>query len=209
MKRFLAIILAAAALAVSCHKAIWDKLDDHEARIAKLEVFCSQLNTTINSLQAIVDVINSRDYVKDVVPVMDGGQIVGYAITFNNHGPVTIYNGKNGEDGRTPLVGIRKDEDGLWYWTLDGQWILDDDGQKVCAGGGSVVPLLKIDEDYWWVSYDNGASWTRLGNAVGAPGKDGESMFREVRQDEHYVYLVLADGEEICLAKGGLYWVYV
>ena len=208
MKRFLPILLAAVTLLTSCHKAIWEKLNDHEARIARLEAFCSQLNTTINSLQDIVNVINARDYVKDVVPIMDSGNIIGYTITFNSHNPVTIYNGKNGEDAHMPLIGIKRADDGAWYWTLDGAWILDDAGSKVRADG-NVIPLMKIDDDYWWVSYDNGASWTKLGNAVGSPGKDGESMFREVRQDEHFVYLVLADGEEIKLSKGGLSWVYV
>ena len=74
---------------------------------------------------------------------------------------------------------------------------------------GNVIPQMKIEEDYWWVSYDSGASWKRLGKAVGAPGADGETMFREVRQDDRFVYLVLADGQEIQLAKGGLHWVYV
>lgn len=208
MKRFLLILAAAVLLLPSCHKAIWDKLNDHEARIARLETFCNQLNTTISSLQAIVNVINARDYVKDVIPVTEAGKVIGYTITFGAGSPVTIYNGKNGEDARTPLIGIKKDQDGAWYWTLDGQWILDDEGAKVRADG-NVTPQMKIEEDFWWVSYDNGASWTRLGKAVGQPGQDGDSMFREVRQDDHFLYLVLADGEEIKIAKGGLSWVYV
>ena len=214
MKRVFAYLFVVVVLVSSCHRAIWDKLNDHEARIAKLEALCSQINTTIGSLQAIVEVINARDYVKDVVPVMDSGNTIGYTITFNNHNPVTIYNGKNGEDAHTPLIGIKKDDDGAWYWTLDGQWILDGSGDKVRADG-NVIPRMKIEEDAWWVSYDNGTTWTRLGPAVGtpgtpgAPGKDGDTLFREVRQDEHTVYLVLADGEEITLSKGGLWWYYV
>ena len=210
MKRIFIILLAFAGLLTSsCHKDIWKKLNDHEARIAKLEAFCSQLNTTINSLQVIVDVINSRDYVKDVVPVMDGGQVIGYTITFQKSSPVTIYNGKNGEDAHTPLIGIKQDGDGAWYWTLDGEWLLDDKGNRVRADG-SVTPQLKIEDDYWWVSYDGGTTWNKLGKAVGQPGADGDSMFREIRQDDKYVYLVLADGETIRLSKGsGLTWEYV
>ena len=35
-------------------------------------------------------------------------------------------------------------------------------------------------------------------------------MFREIRQDDNYVYFILADGEEIKLAKThSLTWVYV
>ena len=208
MKRFLLLLSALLLLLTSCHKAIWDKLNDHEARIARLETFCNQLNTSIASLQSLVNVINARDYVKDVVPVNEAGKVIGYTITFGASSPVTIYNGKKGEDAHTPLIGIKKDEDGFWYWTLDGQWLKDGDGGKVRADGGP-TPQMKIEEDFWWVSYDNGTSWTQLGKAVGNPGENGDSMFREVRQDERFLYLVLADGEEIKIAKGGLYWVYV
>ena len=220
MKRLLYIILPLVVVLSSCHKAIWDKLNDHEERIARLELLCNQLNTNINSLQALVDVINARDSVKDVVPVMENGSIIGYTISFYASNPITLYNGTNGkdgingQDGRTPLIGIRQDaEDGVWYWTLDGEWILDNEGNRVRADGGQgaagVTPLLKIEDDYWWVSYDNGTSWTQLGKAVGEPGADGDSMIREIRQDEWHVYIVLSNGEEITIAKGGLHWEYV
>ena len=191
-------------------------MNDHEERIAKLEIFCNQLNTNINSLKDIVNVLNTKDYVEDVDPVMENGKLVGYRISFSKHNPITIYNGKDGKDGadgHTPVIGIRQDTDGFWYWTLDGDWLLDADDHKVRADGGTgtdgITPRLKIDQDYWWISYDNGASWSKMGKAVGENGKDGDSMFREVRQDETYVYIVLADGEEIKIAKGGLHWVYV
>lgn len=205
MKRYILILLAAMAMLTGCHKKIWDKLNDHEARIARLEAFCNQMNTTIGSLQQIVNVLNSRDYVKDVVPVMENGKTIGYTITFGTSSPVTIYNGKNGEDAHTPLIGIKEFE-GAWYWTLDGEWILAD-GAKVRSD--AATPQLKVEDDSWWVSYDNGSGWTKLGPAVGKPGADGDSMFREVRQDDGHVYLVLADGSEIVLNKGGLSWVYV
>ena len=211
MKRLLPILLLLVLLP-SCHKAIWEKLNDHEERISRLETFCNQLNTNINSLQAIVNALNARDYVKDVVPVTENGTVIGYTITFNGSNPVTIYNGKNGEDAHTPLIGIRQDTDGIWYWTLDGEWILDADGLKVRAdgrGADGITPLLKIEEGYWFVSYDKGVSWTQMGVAVGEPGANGDSMFRDVWQDSGHVYLVLADGETITLPKGGLSWVYV
>lgn len=211
MKRLVYILLLAIPLFTACHKKIWDKLNDHEARIARLEALCNQFNTNISSLQSIVAAINARDYVKDVVPVTENGVVIGYAITFANGSPVTIYNGKNGEDGQdghTPIIGI-KSEDGAWYWTLDGEWIVDDSGNRVRADGAAgITPQLKIDEDFWWVSYDNGANWIKLGSAVGEGA--GDSMFQEVRQDDNYVYLVLASGEVIQLAKTrGLTWVYV
>lgn len=187
MKKYLSILFAAIML-VSCHGAIWDKLNDHEARIARLEQLCNQMNTNISSLQAIVNAIAARDYVKEVVPVTENGLITGYHIVFNSSNPITIFNGKNGEDGHSPVVGLKKDGDN-WYWTLDGEWILDGDGKKVRADGDHVTPELKIEEDYWWVSYDKGASWTKLGKAVGESSAGGDSMIKEIRQDEGCVYV--------------------
>ena len=214
MKRFLYVLLPL-ILMTSCHQAIWDKLNDHEERITRLEKICNQLNTNINSLQAIVDALNARDYVKDVTPVTENGTVVGYTISFNARNPITIYNGKNGEDGHTPKIGIKKDTDGIWYWTLDGDWIYDSVGEKVRAdasgnGRDGITPLLKIEADYWFVSYDNGVTWSQLGKAVGEQGADGDSMFRNVWQDDNNVYLELANGETITLPKQhGLTWVYV
>ena len=212
MKRFCYILFAGVLLLSACHKDIWDKLNDHEERIARLELMCNQMNTNISSLQAIVNVLNARDYVKDVVPVMENGKVVGYTISFNASNPITIYNGTDVQDGHTPIIGIKQDTDGIWYWTLDGEWILDSGNKKVRAdasGTDGITPLLKIEEDYWWVSYDSGKSWSKLGKAGDGQGSGGDSMIRDIRQDEGYVYIVLANGEEIKIAKGGLHWIYV
>ena len=43
---------------------------------------------------------------------------------------------------------------------------------------------MKIEEGYWYISYDNGSSWNQLGEAIGENGSDGkdgidgDSMFR-------------------------------
>ena len=43
--------------------------------------------------------------------------------------------GADGKDGETPEVSIRQDSDGNWYWTLNGSYILDANGNKVRANG--------------------------------------------------------------------------
>lgn len=213
--RILCITLAATLLTTSCHKAIWAKLNELEERIAKLERFCNQLNSNINSLQELVNTINERDYVKNLSSVVnEDGEVIGYTISFNKHDSITLFNGKNGEDAPIPQVGVRKDFDDIWYWTLNGEWLLDEAGNKVRADGSGngrdgITPQLKIEDEYWWISYDKGTSWTQMGKAVGERGADGDSMFSEVRQDERFVYLVLADGEVIQLTKSGLTYVYV
>ena len=66
------------------------------------------------------------------------------------------------------------------------------------SGKDGITPLLKIENDYWYVSYDEGQTWQQEGRAT---GEDGDSMFQSVTQDESYVYFTLADGTVIKIAK--------
>ena len=76
------------------------------------------------------------------------------------------------------------------------------------TGKDGITPLLKIENDYWYISYDEGKTWTQEGKAKGDKGDNGEkgdkgdSMFQSVTQDENYVYFTLADGTTIKIAKG-------
>lgn len=104
-----------------------------------------------------------------------------------------------GEPGDTPIVGIKKDTlNNTYYWTvsINGEsprWILDENGQKISAqglkgdpgkngtdgkpgknGADGITPEFKIENDYWFVSYDNGTNWTQLGKAKGDRGATGE-----------------------------------
>ena len=271
MKKLLNLLLSAVMiLAVSCSESyddslIWEKLNDHENRITKLEEICKQMNTNITSLQTIVEALQNNDYVTNIAPITMDGKIVGYTITFSKSGSVTIYHGKDGKDGAngtngsdgkdgqdgyTPVIGVAKDTDGVYYWTLDGDWLLDNDGNKIKAEGvdgkdgqdgadgkdgqdgedgqdgvngtdgkngedgkdgkDGITPKLKIEDGYWYISYDNGATWEELGKATGEDGKDGangedgtggDSMFKEVTYDDHYVYITLIDGSELIIPR--------
>lgn len=94
----------------------------------KLEQLCQQMNTNISSLQTIVSALQNNDYVTGVVPVTEGGKTVGYTISFTKSQPVTICHGKDGQNGAdgkdgksyVPVIGVRQDTDGVYYWTLDG-----------------------------------------------------------------------------------------
>ena len=234
------------------------------SRLAALEELCSRLNTNIVSLQQIVEALQGNDYVTGVVPVVENGETVGYTISFSKSGPVTIYHGKkgeNGQNGTTPVIGVEQDTDGLYYWTLDGEWLTDDEGSKILAQGMSgksayelavekgyrgtldewlaslngsngddgksayelavengyqgteeewlaslkgsagdqgddgVTPKLEVrDDGYWYISYDNGQTWNKLGPATGDPGEDGDSMFSDIDvSDPDYLVLTLAE----------------
>ena len=197
----------------ACHKSIWEELENLDQRVTKLEELCKEMNTNIISIQTIVNVQQSGDYITGIVEIKKDGEVIGYTITFANHEPITIYHGQDGKDGADG-----KDTDGVYYWTLNGEWLLDENGNKLPVSGedgkDGTMPQLKIEEGYWYVSYDNGATWTQLDKAVGDngqdgnkgdkgdKGEDGDSMFQSVTQDENYVYFTLADGTVIRIAKG-------
>lgn len=178
-----------------------------------LQRLCNETNTNLSALQTIVTALQNNDYITSVDPLTENGKVVGYTIKFAKSNPIVIYNGKDGADGvdgNTPVIGVKKDTDDIYYWTLDGEFIVVD-GQKIKAqgtdgnngtdGSDGVTPKLEIREGYWWISYDNGTNWTQLGKATGEDGKDADSI--KITQDENNVYFELADGTVITISKTG------
>ena len=235
MKKLFYVALTCLSTVVSCNEfddsTIWDKLDEHESRIARLEELCKQMNTNITSLQSILNALQNNDYVTAVVPVTTNGDIIGYTISFTKSQPITIYHGKDGKNGTNgadgvngsvPVIGAKQDMDGIYYWTLNGDWLLDEYGNKIKAQGidgkdgqngedgkngsngkdgtdgkdgeAGVTPKLKIQDGFWYISYDNGSKWTKLDKATGADGKDGDAFFSDIWTDEANAYFQLVDG---------------
>ena len=183
MKKILSILAAAAFCLVSCTSydeiAMWNKNEDLGERVSRLEELCEQMNSNISALQLIVEALQDNDYVTGVVPVTENGETIGYTINFSKSGPVTIYHGKDGEkgdDGKTPVIGVKKDTDGLYYWTLDGEWLTDDEGKRIPAQGrdGKSAYELAVEKGYTgtleqWLESLNGSD--------GATGSDGKSAY--------------------------------
>ena len=65
-----------------------------EQRVAKLEELCQQMNTNISALQTVVDALEKNDYVTNVAPVTRGEEVIGYTVTFQKAGTITIFNGE-------------------------------------------------------------------------------------------------------------------
>lgn len=193
----------------------------------ELQSLCEQMNTDISSIQSIIEALQQKDGITNVVPLNDNGKVIGYKLYFEKREPITIYHGKDGADGNdgqdgsdgkdgvTPVVGVKQDTDGIYYWTLNGDWMKDDNGNKIEAQGvdgsdgqdgtdgtNGVTPQLKIEEDgYWYISYDNGSNWTKLGKATGADGTSGDAFFKNVTEDDDYVYLEMQAGNIISVPK--------
>ena len=312
---------------------LWDSVNDLETRLSVLEKQCKEMNTNIESMKVIVDVLQSNDYITNVTVVTENGVEIGYKVDFKVHPSITIYHGEDGKagetprigengnwwvgnqdtgvkakgedggqgqtphigsngnwwigaedmgvkaqgedgeagkDGVTPVIGVKQDVDGIYYWTQkigDGEstWILDSEGKKVKAtgekgdtgqipyigsngnwwigssdtgvnargedgqngltpvigsngnwwignkdtgvkakgedgddGNDGITPQLKIENDNWMLSVDNGASWQNLGKAK---GDKGDSFFKSVVNNENDLTLELEDGTVIKLPK--------
>ncbi|MBO4565641.1 MAG: Ig-like domain-containing protein [Bacteroidales bacterium] len=206
MKSLFKLLLAASlltGLAVSCfdESAVMDKIDGLDSRLSALEQQMQTANANISSLQTIVGAIKNGIVITSITPVEDG-----YKLVFSDGTSAIINHGKNGTDGATPVIGVKQDSDGVYYWTLDGNWLLDAKGNKVRASGedgkpgaDAVVPQLKIEKGNWYLSTDGGATWQELGKAT---GEDGDAWFKDVKWDDDYVYLTLADGTVLKLRRG-------
>ena len=216
MKKLSFILLAAVALLTSCHKDILADIDslktdvnDLQTRIEHLEEQCKQMNTNIASLQTIVTAIQQNDMIATLTPIISGSDTTGYTLTFLSGTAITIHNGEKGNDAVAPIIGVRQDTDGIYYWTLDGEFLLADGNKIPVNGTNGITPQLKIDpsDGYWYLSL-NGTDWQQLLYATGDTGKQGDTgepgnpgtqMFQSVTSDENYIYLTLADGTSLAL----------
>ena len=180
--------------------ALVKRLDDFEQRLERLERLCNDMNTNLGSMQTIVTALDRGDYITSVEPLTENGSMVGYTIRFAKGTPIVVYNGK---PGTAPVVSVKKDTDGIYYWTLDGEWITDGGKKLPVSGQDGTSPKLKIEEEYWYISYDDGTTWTKLDKATGEKGDDGAGIL--VDMDENYVYFTLPDGRTVTVprAEGG------
>lgn len=205
MNRTLAILTSVMMLALTAcsHEDIWNKLSDHEQRIAQLEKQCRELNSEIEAVQKILAAIQENDYVTEMMKIMEDGVEVGYSITFAKGGTVNIYHGSDGSDGRTPDIGIRKAADGGYYWTADEEWITDENGERIPAvvtdgsDGQYVTPQFRVAGEIWYISYDNGNTWRQFESCG-----EGDRLITDVSYDGKSVYITIADGTVFKLPYG-------
>lgn len=222
MKKLLLYVMTVLAV-VGCRKKdienMKDDVSDLKTRVTILEEQCKQNNTNIVALQSIVNASNEGDYVTSVTPITKDGVEIGYTIAFKKQSPITIYhgtngingtNGSNGTNGEAPIIGVSKFE-GVYYWTLNGDWLLDDNGGKIRVigengtngtnGENGITPQLKVEDDNWYISYDNGETWNFASQAKGDKGDQGDAMFKEVTADDGFVYFTLADDTSLKVAR--------
>ena len=187
--------MTACLIAVSCHKKLNDRIDGLNDRVEALEELCKEVNTNVASLQDLLEVLKNNDMITGVTAITKDGEVVGYTITFKNADPITIYSGVASEGEGMPQIGVKKGEDGLYYWTIDGEFLLDESGNKIKAEGTDSSPQFKVDGGFWYISYDGGKSWELVGPASGDGSAD--SLFVNVEVTDNGVIFTLVDGTQI------------
>lgn len=228
MKKIIIAISALVIAGVSCSKV--NELDDRvgklEQRMDAVENAITQINSNIGGLQLIVEALSQKDFIREIKDIKDSNnKVIGYEIVFDKKGSVKIYHGTDGQQGpqgpqgpegpvgATPQIGISKDTDGVYYWTLNGNWLLASDGKKVVAvgkdgsngqdgtpgtpgapgtpGQDGVTPRLKIENGSWHVWYNETDGWVQLGVATSVTT---DSFFTSVTKEGNDLVLNLTDG---------------
>lgn len=183
---------------------LWDELKDQKKRLTQLEQKVESLNTDIQSIRTIVQVLQSRDMITDITELSDGS---GYEISFVSHPKITIKNGQKGADGTTPAIAV-VEEGGVYYWTVNGQIIEDASGNKLpvtgnngADGQNAIAPQLRINENTmeWEISTNGGTTWESTGIVAegqdGPAGSNGDSFFSSVNTgNPEYVIFTLTGG---------------
>ena len=197
MKKLLIAILAC-LMTMSCSKYEYsDELQKLGGRVENLEAMVLEANKQFEILHEIIMAIENNGYITDMIVGSDGQ----YYLTFNTGKTIVLRQGKDGKDGKDGqeidfLIDVKQGEDEIYYWTINGQWLLDEDGNRVPASAragkdgkdgktmsetGAIAPRTRINtlNRHWEISTDGGKTWSDTG--IVADGKDGEDdLFKSV-----------------------------
>lgn len=191
-------------------------MDKAEADIKELQTLVNQLNSTLSGLATTVDALRAQDRIVSVTELADKS---GWVVEFSQTGKITIYNGKNGidgkdgkdgtngtdgtngQDGQTPTIGVKLDADGNYYWTVNGDYLLDENGNKIAATAHVATPQLRINNGNFEISYNGGVTWEIIGEA----GNTGAVVFSKVEDGADVVTFTLGDGTTIVIPKAGAF----
>lgn len=209
MKRFFYIILSALVLGFAgCSQyALQEDLEALQQEVAELKTLCEQLNGDVESLNKFMEAYNGCKMVTHVVETS-----YGWTIYFNDetycdlrHGNDGVEGavgdkGDKGDKGDSPVIGVAQDTDGIWYWTLDGEFLLVDGNKIPTTGKDALTPTFQVAQNnVLQVSYDGGKTWADVGEIKGV--STVPSAVTDVIVTDTDVTFVLAEGEPLVMAR--------
>ena len=185
------------AVLSGCTGMVQQELDDTHAKLAALQELVATVNKEINDLDKIVSALDDTHTIK---PETFQETEDGYEVSFNDGTKIFVPYGKDGEDGETLIpVGVLQEEDSLYYWQVNGEWLLDDEGNKIRAGatdgGDASVPQIKVEDGFWWVSIDGGKTFDKIASCE---EMNGVGVFSNIeKRNANTLVLTLIDGTTI------------
>ena len=169
MKKELVMSLGLALSCLACSKyddsALNERLAKLEQRVGAIEEKVRVANEDIKTLKSLVSASTQGKTITEVKKTDEG-----YDLIFSDKQVISIKMGRNGADGHSPKISVAQDG-GVYYWQLDGQWLLDAQRQKVRVSGetGPVGP--QGPQGPQGPKGQDGAVGPQ--GPQGAPGKDG------------------------------------
>ena len=133
MKKELVMSLGLVLSCLACSKyddsALNERLAKLEQRVGAIEEKVKVANEDIKTLKSLVSASTQGKTITEVKKTDEG-----YDLIFSDKQVISIKHGRNGVDGHSPKISVAQDG-GVYYWQLDGQWLLDAQGKKVRADG--------------------------------------------------------------------------
>ncbi len=123
------------------------KIAEYKAWLEGMKQVTSDANSEVSSIKGLVDAMTKKVYIVSYNELEDKS---GYELVLSDgtkmvlkHGPAGAdgkdgkdgAEGKAGNDGIAPNIGVKKHSDGLLYWSVNGEFLIDSDGKMVPAQG--------------------------------------------------------------------------
>lgn len=190
--KILAICASAVlAMTASCDKyddsALWNEIDNAYNELTTVKPLVEAVSQQVEMVSAVI----SSGAITNITTAEDGGYVVSYKGADNIEHSVTIAS-KN-EVTTAPIIGT-KTEEGVLYWTINGEFLKDLDGAKVAVAGR--VPSFDVNSDGYWTI--NGAVLKDVnGNAIKAEGKELSIISKVEKTEDGKGIITLGDGSTV------------
>ena len=117
------------------------RLDKMDQRLTTVESQVASLNTQLTKLQGLMD---GKLFISNIEDKEDGTHVITFVDVYGGMSTMTL------TDGQAPDISVKQTPDGKWYWTVNGEWLLDSNGNKVpVTGEQGVTPSMKIEDGKW------------------------------------------------------------
>lgn len=191
------VVLAAFLTALTgCTGLVQDDLDATHQKLDALKELVSSVN---NQLTILNKIVGELDDSHTIIPGSFKETDEGYEVSFKDGKTIVIPYGKDGVDGETFIpVGVLS-KDGYYYWTVNGEPILGDDGKPIKAGStDGVAPEITVEGDYWYITWNYPDGTTVKRRLASCEDVDGIRVFSGYdRSDPNKLVLTLLDGTVI------------